>query len=242
MKGRKKIRRKPGTKRNMYFGKETQASIEKYQETECLNSRKKIYQEEILPAFSKLVENLIYVYGFKSVYSTFEELKNDCVCFLYESIHKWSPEKGTKAFSYFNVVAKNWLIINTRQHKKRRDRHISINYPEKMSAAQKEQLESYDVVMPPDESIMLRERSEQIINLVVDMKVKVSNENEMLCLEAIQTLFSKIDDIDLLNKRAVLVYIREISGLDKKQMSKAMSVIRRHYRSMTKDKELYDIF
>ena len=96
--------------------------------------------------------------------------------------------------------------------------------------------------MPPDESIMLRERSEQIINLVVDMKVKVSNENEMLCLEAIQTLFSKIDDIDLLNKRAVLVYIREISGLDKKQMSKAMSVIRRHYRSMTKDKELYDIF
>ena len=64
----------------------------------------------------------------------------------------------------------------------------------------------------------------------------------MLCLEAIHTLFSKIEELDLLNKRAVLVYIREISGLDKKQMSKAMSVIRRHYRSMVKAKSLYDIF
>ena len=128
------------------------------------------------------------------------------------------------------------------EHKKRRDRHVSIDYPERMSAAQKEQLESYDVVPPPDEMIILREKRDQIINLVIDMKVKVSNENEMLCLEAIQTLFTSIDKLDLLNKRAVLVYIREISGLDKKQMSKSMSVIRRHYRSMVKDKELYDIF
>lgn len=242
MKGRKKIRRRPGKKRNMYFNMDTQKSIETYQESECDDTKKKIYQKEILPAFSKLSENLIHVYGFKSVYSTFEELKNDCVSFLYESIHKWKPEKGTRAFSYFNVVAKNWLIINTRQHKKRRDRHISIDHPERMSLAQKEQLESYDIVPPPDDILVLLERKSQIIKLIIDMKVKVSNENEMLCLEAIQTLFSNIEEIDLLNKRAVLVYIREISGLDKKQMSKAMSVIRRHYRSMVKDKELYDLF
>jgi len=242
MKGRKKIRRKPGVPRNMYFNMDTQASIVKYQKSECKEDRRNIYQSDILPAFLKLSENLIFVYGFKSAYSTFEELKNDCVSFLYESLDKWNPEKGTKAFSYFNVVAKNWLIINTRQHKKRRDRHVSIDYPERMSAAQKEQLESYDVVPPPDEMIILREKRDQIINLVIDMKVKVSNENEMLCLEAIQTLFTSIDKLDLLNKRAVLVYIREISGLDKKQMSKSMSVIRRHYRSMVKDKELYDIF
>ncbi len=242
MKGRKKIRRNPGTKRNMYFNMDTQASIVEYQNCECPDEKRKIYEKDILPAYDKLVENLIFVYGFKSPYNSFDELKNDCVTFLYESINKWSPEKGTKAFSYFNVVAKNWLIINTRQHKKRRDRHLSINQPDKMSNAQKEQLESFKVIPSPDDTIILRERKNQIISLVVAMKVKVSNENEMLCLEAIHTLFSKIDELDLLNKRAVLVYIREISGLDKKQMSKAMSVIRRHYRSMVKDKNLYDIF
>ena len=242
MKGRKKIRRNPNSKRKMYFNMDTQKSIQEYQESEDDTFKKENYEKKILPAFSKLVENLIFVYGFNSPFSSFEELKNDCVCFLYESIHKWKVEKGTKAFSYFNVVAKNWLIINTRQHKKRRQRHISINQPDKMSLAQKEQLESHHVIPSPDDIMMLREKKKEIVKLVIDMKVKVSNENEMLCLEAIQTLFTNIDDLDLLNKRAVLVYIREISGLDKKQMSKAMSVIRRHYRSMTKDKEFYDIF
>jgi len=242
MKGRKKIRRKPGVKRNMYFNKDTQASILKYQDSECHEDKKKIYKSEIFAAFDKLCENLIFVYGFKSSYSTFDELKGDCVTFLYESLHKWKSEKGTKAFSYFNVVAKNWLIINTRQHKKRRDRHVSVDDPERMSAAQKEQYETHKVVPPPDEAIILRQKKGEIINLLEAMKIKVSNENEQLCIEAIQTLFSSIDDLDLLNKRAVLVYIREISGLEKKQMSKSMSIIRRHYRSMVKDKELFDIF
>ena len=79
-----------------------------------------------------------------------------------------------------------------------------------MSSAQKEQLESYDVVPGPDEMIILMQRKSEILKLVSDMKVKVSNENEVLCLEAVQTLFSNIDNLDLLNKRAVLVYIREI--------------------------------
>ena len=74
------------------------------------------------------------------------------------------------------------------------------------------------------------------------MKVKLTNENELRCLYAVQTLFSSIEELELLNKRAVLVYIREISGLDKKHMSKAMSVIRRHYRSMVTDPEKYDLF
>ncbi len=209
---------------------------------ECPDEKRSLYEKQILPAFDKLCENLIFVYGFKSAYNTFEELKADCISFLYESIHKWSPEKGTKAFSYFNVVAKNWLIINTRQHKKRRERHISIDQPDKMSTSQKEQLESFDVIPPPDVIMAIAERKSEILKMVSDMRVKISNENEMLCLEAIHTLFSNVEELDLLNKRAVLVYIREISGLDKKQMSKAMSVIRRHYRSMVKDRNLYDIF
>ena len=74
------------------------------------------------------------------------------------------------------------------------------------------------------------------------MKPKLTNENEIRCLCAVETLFASIDELELLNKRAILVYIREISGLDKKHMSKAMSVIRRHYRAMVSDPEKYDLF
>jgi len=72
--------------------------------------------------------------------------------------------------------------------------------------------------------------------------VKLTNENELLCLQAIETLFGSINQLDLLNKRAVLIYIRDISGLDKKQMSKSMSVIRRHYRKMAGPDSGFDIF
>lgn len=244
MKGRKKIRRRPGTPRTMYFNKDTQAAIEKFKsmKDEPESERMAVYQKEILPAFDKLSENLIFVYGFKSPYASADELKNDCIAFLYETIHKWDPARGTKAFSYFNVVAKNWLIINTRKHLKRRNRHVSIDDPSGMSNAQKEQFEAYDYVPPPDEEMIKRQQKVEILNLIDDMKVKLTNENELRCLCAVETLFSSIDELELLNKRAVLVYIREISGLDKKHMSKAMSVIRRHYRSMVTDPNKYDLF
>ena len=242
MKGRKKIRRKPGKTRNMYFNMDTQAAIVKYQKLESHEKRLVLYEKEILPAFSKLSENLIFVYGFKSPYLNFDELKADCVSFLYESIHKWSPERGTKAFSYYNVVAKNWLIINCRQHKKIKNRHVSIDDPYGMTTTQKELFESYTVDPSPDETLIKRQQRTQIMKLLDEMKVKLTNHNELICLQAIETLFSNIENLDLLNKRAVLIYIRDISGLDKKQLSKAMSVIRRHYRSMNGKTDSYDLF
>jgi len=242
MKGRKKIRRKPGKPRNMYFNMDTQAAIEKYQKLECEKEKLLIYEKEILPAFSKLSENLIFVYGFKSPFLVFDELKADCISFLYESIHKWSPERGTKAFSYYNVVAKNWLIINCRQHKKIRGRHLSIDDPYGMSATQKEIFESSTVDPAPDETLIKRQQRGQIMKLLDEMRVKLTNQNEIVCLQSIETLFSNIENLDLLNKRAVLIYIRDISGLDKTQLSKAMSVIRRHYRSMNGKTDTYDLF
>ena len=136
----------------MYFTMETQESIMAYQNLEKSeqetgedkkDEKHKIYVEKIQPAFEKLVENLIFVYGFNSAYDTFEDMKTDCVSFLYESLHKWKVEKGTKAFSYFNVVAKNWLIINSRQSTKRKKRHVSVDHPEGMTNRQKALYENY---------------------------------------------------------------------------------------------------
>lgn len=242
MRGKKKIRRRPGTPRNMYFTKETGESIVKYCEAECLEEKKKIYEKEILPAFEKLAENLIFVYGFKSPYASSEELKVDCVSFMFETLHKWDPSRGSKAFSYFNVVAKNWFIINTRKHLKRRNRHISIDDPNGMSMSQKESYEKYDYFPSPDIIIQKQQVKNEILSLLDDMRVKLTNENELKCLHAIETLFSSIENLDILNKRAVLLYIREISGLDKKYLSKAMSSIRKHYRAMSANPDKYDIF
>ena len=240
---KRKIRRKRGSgPRNMYFTMDTQEHIVMYQKSEDSEERKAIYIKGIQPAFDKLVENLIFVYGFKSPYDSFNDLKTDCVSFLYESLHKWSPEKGTKAFSYYNVVAKNWLIIKSRQQTKRVKRHVSADNPLGMTARQRHLYESSQVMPPPDDILISRDRKNLIQDLLKEIAGIVTSETEKTCISAVQTVFANVDNLDFLNKRAVLVYVRDISGLSPKQLSVAMSSIRKHYRRLTGHDGKFDLF
>ena len=74
------------------------------------------------------------------------------------------------------------------------------------------------------------------------IKSKLSNTNEIKCCNAIISVFQKINDLDYLNKRAVFVYLREISGLNAKQLSVAMSNIRKHYKEIKKSNDFYILF
>ena len=100
-------KKKKKKKKNYYFGMDVQNKIVEYQITDCPKKKEKIYEEFINPAFTELVHSLVSVYGFKASNEDIAHLKSDCVSFLYETIYKWSPDKKSKAFSYFNVVAKN---------------------------------------------------------------------------------------------------------------------------------------
>ena len=236
-------RRKKGSKSNNYFSLETQDAIIEYQNSEDYDERNKLYLEKILPAFDKLAQNLIFIYGFITQGEPYEHLKNDCVSFLFETIHKWDPAKGTKAFSYFNVVAKNWLIINSRRRTKNERRHVSVDHQEGMSRRDKQTYASHDVILPPDEEMIKQNFRNEIMEVLAEIKGRVSGENEKKCIDAVITVFETVDQLDFLNKRAIFVYVRDISGLSPKQLSVAMSIIRKHYRSLVRgpDKK-FDIF
>ena len=60
-------------------------------------------------------------------------------------------------------------------------------------------------------------------------------------MQAIRTVFQNIDNLDFLNKRAIYVYVREISGLTSKQLSVAMSKIRKHYKDVVHDSRIVDL-
>ncbi len=240
MKKKKIIRRKPGQKRNMYFTKDTQASIEEYQGEEDRSKREQIYKKDIAPAFEQLAESLIYVYGFNSPYETVASMKIDCVAFLYETIHKWDPARGTKAFSYFNVVAKNWLIIRCRNAKKNYHRHVSISEMSSLNSRDKHTIANYQVVPGPDTILERENFKKEMWQVINELQNRVKKQNEKLCVDAIKTVFENIDNLDFLNKRAIYVYIREISGLNSKQLSVAMSKIRKHYKQIVTEEDLLD--
>jgi len=234
---RRKIKRKPG-KSKLYFTADTQASIEKFQVEESEAEKDRIYTNEIMPAFVKLVENLILIYGFAKGRHDFGSLKNDCITFLYETLHKFDASKGTKAFSYFNVVGKNWLILNTRKRKKVQDNSYPIHDLESFSAADRHMISNHMLAAAPDDIMISAEQRDEIQEILKILRTKVVNTNDVACVEAVTVVFNKIDELDLLNKRAVYVYIREISGLNSKQLSTSMSTVRRLYKQI-KGEELF---
>jgi len=240
-KKRRRPRRKTTGQRKPYFGTEVHDAIVVYQGLEDLKEREKIYITTIVPALEKLVENLIFVYGFKKGADSYENLKNDCVEFLYQTLDKFDATRGTKAFSYFNVVAKNWLIITSKKRLKNLKRHVNIDDASSFSRRESESFDLFNRVDSPDVMSIKRELVTSISKMLNEIKGNLVNENERLCIESIIRLFDNIDDLDLLNKRAVFLYIREMSGLTPKQLTVAMSAIKKHYRGL-RDDEKFGLF
>ncbi|MAF25526.1 hypothetical protein CL634_08145 [bacterium] len=229
---KRKIRRSSGKNRKLYFDANTQASIVEYQKTESLAEKEIIYRDRIFPAFDKLVENLILIYGFAKGGEIFLVLKNDCVTFLYETLYKFDESKGTKAFSYFNVVAKNWLILNYRRKKRRTDKHVSLADQTKLSIMDRTAIANHQVCPSPDDQMIEKEFRAEIMQTLEKIRSKVDGKNDVACIAAVITVFENVDQLDFLNKRAIFVYVRDISGLNSKQLSASMSSIRKLYREI----------
>lgn len=236
---RKISRRRPGSTAKIlnYFDASTQASIVSYQQEVDPEAKKKIYVATILPAFDSLVENLINVYGFQVIHESKADLKNECLEFLYNAVGKFNPERGSKAFSYFNVVAKNWLTIKSKQNQKKVQSYISIDNKEDISPEDLEMIENYKVMPSYDDMITTIETHDQIIKLVDAIGNMVKTDNERACIAAVKTIMASLEEIDLLSKRAILNYCREISGLSAKSLSISLSSIKRYYRELRRTEE-----
>ena len=237
--GSKKTKKIQTKSKKLYFGKDVHDSIVKYQESNDVEEKEKIYTEEIRKSFHKLAENLIFIHSFAKDPEDFQNLKLDCVSFLYETLEKFDPTKGAKAFSYFNVCAKHFLIIQTNKKNKIRNRSVSLEDFANMSQKDKASIENYRVAGSPAENMIFKEDMVQMKKVLCIIEGKVKNTNEKKCISAIKTLFENIDDLELLNKRAIFVYLREISGLSPKQLSVSMSNIRRYYKDILKNNEEY---
>ena len=220
----------------MYFNKNTQAAIVAYQVAkDDKKERDRLYVTGILPAFEKLVENLINIHKFTSLHDTYDDLKNDCINFLFETIGKFDGNRGTNAFSYFNVVAKNWLIIKTKQKSQRIKRSVSLDDPDALSINEHRIIEDHCTI-PSQDVILENESSAQaVVSMLYEIQGKVKTENELACINSIITIFENIDDIDLLNKSAILLYMRELSGLSPKQLTTTMQAVKKHYKKLKID-------
>jgi len=212
-------------KKNHYFTKVTEQAIIDYCATENTAERTKLYVEHIQPAFNELVTKIVYTYKFTSL-ENIDYLKEDCKIWLTTILGKFDPSQGTKAFSYFSVVTKNWFTHKAKQQTKKNRREIEydsmIREIEAVSASDSEDLFDEQEEREFWEFLLVEINSWQSPNL---------KPNEQKVLNAVLTLMNNVDQIEIFNKKAIYLYMREITGLNTKQIVSCLNKMREKFRT-----------
>ena len=218
--------KKKKKKANYYFTSETEQAIIEYAQAECKQIREDLYREKIQPAFNELVDKIVYTYKFTSL-ENIDVLKDDCKIWLTTILGKFDPSKGTKAFSYFSVVTKNWFTHKAKKQTQRNRREINyddlIKEIEVVNANEKKTFEDK------------QEEAEFWMHLLSEIKSwdrPNLRDNEKCVLNAVLTLMESIDQIEIFNKKAIYVYLREITGFNTKQITSSLTKIRKKYRGL----------
>ena len=101
-----------------YFHQGTEDAIIRHNKEERPHMRERIYNEHIRVPFEKLAENIIHTFKFYYFDVPSVDVMHEVVSFLYMNMHKFTEGKG-KAFSYFSIVAKNYLILHNNNNYKK---------------------------------------------------------------------------------------------------------------------------
>jgi hypothetical protein len=227
--------RKKGTKR-YYFTEVTEKAIVDYCNTDSLTKRSELYIEHIQPAFDELVDKIVYTYKFTSL-ENIDYHKDDCKIWLTTILGKFDPSQGKKAFSYFSVVTKNWFTHKAKKQTKKNRREV--NYDE--------MIREIEIVSTDPASNLLEEVEEKQFWMTLLKEVNTWQNlplkpNEQKVLDAVLTLMENIDQIEIFNKKAIYLYMREITGLNTKQIVSCLNKMRERYRTFKKkwdDGEIY---
>jgi hypothetical protein len=238
---KKTIKRKlvgGATPEQFYFNAGTQDAIMEFKaETDKLK-RDKIYVQRILPAFEKLAENLINVYRFQVAYSTKGELQSACVNFLYDTIPKFDAARGSRAFGYFNVIAKHWLIVECKKSAKQQRVLCYIDDHDGLSTSESDQIENYKSVLSPEDQCINHESKLKAGMIMTELGGSLQTEDERKFFEHIKSILASAEDLDFHNKRAVMAYLREMTHAQPKKLSTMLSNMKRYYKVAKKNVEV----
>jgi len=230
-----KPKSKRSRRKNHYFTKDHENAIVAYANTRCREERTQLYIKWIQPAFDQMVDKIVYTYRFTSL-PNIGSYRDECKIFLTTILDKYDPNRGSKAFSYFSVITKNWFIHKVKKVQKQNRTEV---YLEDMI----NQLEE-EVISSERTYNDLREEQEFWLSLYTEMSTWdgfMLKDNERKVLQAVKILFESAGDIEIFNKKAIYLYLREITGLNTKQVVNNLNKLRKRYRTFKNKWEKGDI-
>ena len=211
--GRKK------SKKNMYFDESVQDAIVEYNTSTDDAFRSRLYGEKIHYAFDKLSENIINTFKFTYFDDGFEDVKAEVVSFLVMNMHKYDHTKGSKAFSYFSIVAKNYLILHNNNNYKKLKLHTTVdtlNYHPTKDGDNEMKDFTLELITYFDKNIKSMFKKKRDIDIAY----------------AIIELMKRIDEIENFNKKGLYILIREMTGVNTSHITKIVNIMKTHYRKL----------
>tara|TARA_B100000424_G_scaffold202229_1_gene159361 strand:- start:62 stop:808 length:747 start_codon:yes stop_codon:yes gene_type:complete len=228
----KPVKKKRRKKSKVYFGTPVQEAIIRYNESSNPAEKNKIYGEEIHAAFCKMAENLIHTFKFYYFDYPFEEVKNEVVSFLVMQMPKYEPSKG-RAFSYFSVVGKNYLILNNNNNYKKMKIHDEItklDYKRNVSSEEvNEEVNEFN--------------SEFVIQMLEYWDNNITNifnrQKDILVADSVLELFRRRQNIENFNKKALYIMIREMTGSNTQHITRVINQMKKYYFNMIEEFSAY---
>ena len=222
-----KVRKRRPKKSIDYFTLDTQQAILDYRLETSPAIRNKIFNEKIYYAFYKLAENIIHTFKFYyTEVDNINELKHEVIAFLLEKLHLYNQDKG-KAYSYFGTIAKRYLIV-----------YNNNNYKRLKGKANVEEVDT-DKTITNELLLTQPDHFEEVS--FIDLFIKEIDDNlldlfpkpqEARVGDAILELFKRRESIDIFNKKALFIYIKEITDAPTPVITKVIKVLKEIYKEM----------
>jgi len=230
----KKMRRtkksSPQQQEKLYFTQEHENAIITYANTKDPKVRQDLYRNLIGPAFNEMVNKIVFTYKFNNL-PNIEDLKEECKIWITTILDKFDPSKGSKAFSYFSVITKNWFIHKVKKVSRQNKKELFLDDAEHQNEL------NYDNLVVYNQTDTKRENEEfwgHLWTEIEDWKNLDLKANERKVLEAIVILLKDPDSIEIFNKKAIYLYVREITDLNTKQVVNNLNKIRQKYKEFKK--------
>jgi len=210
-------------KKKMYFDESVQEAIVQYNLEEDHRVKNKLYNDKIAYAIDKLVENIINTFKFSYFDAYFQDVKQEVISFIVLNMHKYNPDKGFKAFSYFSVVAKNYLIFHNNSNYKKLKTHDTID-------ATRLKRSSRMVVDGVDDGNRYTEFIQQFTLFFEKNNESIfKKKKDLVIMYSILDLLNNIDRIENFNKKAIYLLIREMTSVKTSEITKVLNIMKRHY-------------
>ena len=232
-KTKRKYRRAPSKSvraEKQYFTQEHEDAILQYASTKDPKVKEKLYRELIGPVFNEMVNKIVFTYKFTTL-PNIDDLKDECKTWITTILDKFDASKGSKAFSYFSVITKNWFIHKVKKVSRQNKKELFIEDAHIQSELNDENLTIYNEFDTEREN---NEFWKFLWSEIEDWKELDLKPNERKVLNAITILLENPDAIEIFNKKAIYLYVREITDLNTKQVVNNLNKIRSKYKDFKK--------